>query len=205
MATEADFSFVFFAAELLAEGGVLGEDAEREEVEFGIVRYPWGAVGVVQKIRCQREETSKWRFFIILVWGLADQILAKEFVGICEVISSQKDSCLLGRPSSVSLLVKSGGCTLILQHREHLLGFFCTRWAGFVFLAWREGPQAKVNQCAEQRPPFGGIVLHSNITVPHSSAREPDSLDNLLDACLIDKVVKSQLVRVLELKFVVVC
>lgn len=57
---------------MLAEGGVLSEDAEREEVEFGIVCYPWRAVGVVQQIGRQREETGKWRFFIVLLWGLAD-------------------------------------------------------------------------------------------------------------------------------------
>lgn len=58
----------------------------------------------------------------------------------------------------------------VLQRREHLLGFFCIRWASFVFLAGGERPQAKVNQGAEQRPAFGGVVLHSNITVPHGSA-----------------------------------
>ena len=68
----------------------------------------------------------------------------------------------------------------------------------------RNGSQPDLAQCDRQRPPLGEVLLHVDVLPPEPLTRLPHALDDAPDDPLVDKVVEPHLVRVLELKLVVV-
>lgn len=93
----------------------------------------------------------------------------------------------------------------ILQIGKHRLCFLCRRRVRLVLRTGCESSEPEEDECVCQGPTFGNIVLNSNVAVAQAITGHAHSLDNLLDAGLVDKVVESELVGVLEFKFVVVC
>lgn len=101
LSTETNLPLGLIAAELLAQVRVLCEDAEDEEVEFGVLSNTRGAICMVQKIGGQGEEACERRFLVLFFRGSCDQVIAEKLVRIGEVVGCEKDSSLLGR---------TGGC-----------------------------------------------------------------------------------------------
>jgi hypothetical protein len=93
----------------------------------------------------------------------------------------------------------------VLQCSEHRLCFFGRRRVSLVSRAGSDGSQAKEDESARQIPSLGDVVLHSDVTIAQAAASDTDTLDNLLNARLIDKIVESQLVGILEFKLIIVC
>lgn len=93
----------------------------------------------------------------------------------------------------------------IVQSSEHRLRFFRRRWVRLVPCTGRESPQPEENQGVRQGPAFRNIILDGDIAVAQTSTGHSNALDDLLDARLVNEVVESELVRVLEFEFVIVC
>lgn len=67
-------------------------------------------------------------------------------------------------------------------------------------------PNAQVRQRVRQAPPFVGrrVVLHVDVCISRCDAHEPEGANHLTDERLVDKVVESKSIGVLEFEFVVV-
>lgn len=125
-----------------------------------------------------------------------------------KVVCSQKKSGIRARSMAHPLVGKIGerrGTKCISQLGKHLLrrlgivdGLF------FQLGARSHEPQPNQVQRLAECPALWQVLLDINVVGSDRLARVANTSDNLLDRCLVDKVVEPQLIGVLELEFVVV-
>ena len=105
--------------------------------------------------------------------------------------------------ASVKLWVIEGLINLQLS-KENLGCLDIVHWV--LHRLWSRSNRAKSNHVegSAEGPAFRKIILDSDISRSNGLASLPHGADYLLNDSLVDKVVQSLLVRVLELEFVVV-
>lgn len=91
LAAEADVEGGFRGAETFAEQDIFEDDAEGGEVKDAVESGAGGAVGVVEDVGGEGEEGAEGAFLGLQFRGEGDQIEAKCFVRVGEVVGREED------------------------------------------------------------------------------------------------------------------